>query len=313
MNQRSGPPFAPLKPAAPLRQIAWSAVAALLLALRLPAAETNSTTEPDLTQLSIDELLQVEVPRVSGAAKYDQKITEAPSSVSVVTATDIKRYGHRTLADVLNSVQGFHVSNDRNYSFLGTRGVNLGDFNSRVLVLIDGHRLNNNLSDGAFIDTAFLLDVDLIDRVEVIRGPGSVLYGNNAFFGVINVITRTGKQVNGAEFSGEYAEFDTYKGRVTIGKQFTNGVQFLLSGTLYDSAGENRLFYSEFDDPMFNNGIVRNADDDAFGSFFGSVSYRYFTLQGGFISREKGNPPRSTSARWGSTIPGSARSTTAAM
>jgi outer membrane receptor for ferrienterochelin and colicins len=290
MNQRSGPHrHATANPASTFRRIAWGTLGALLIALRLPAAEADPA-EPDLTQLSIDELLQVEVPRVSGAAKYDQKITEAPSSVTVVTATDIKRYGHRTLADVLNSVQGFHVSSDRNYSFLGTRGVNLGDFNSRVLVLIDGHRLNNNLSDGAFIDTAFLLDVDLIDRVEVIRGPGSVLYGNNAFFGVINVITRTGKQLNGAEFSGEYAEFDTYKGRVTIGKQFTNGVQFLLSGTLYDSGGENRLYYSEFDDPAFNNGVVRNADDDAFGSFFGSVSYRYFTLQGGFISREKGNP-----------------------
>lgn len=237
--------------------------------------------------------MNIEVPTVTGATKYEQKTTEAPSSVTVITATEVKRYGHRTLADILQSVQGFHVSNDRNYSFLGARGINFGDFNSRVLVLIDGHRINNNLTDGAYIDTAFPLDVDLIDRVEIIRGPGSVLYGNNAFFGVINVITRQGNQVDGGELSGEYAEFDTYKGRATFGKAFTNGVhraQLLLSGTLYDSAGPDRLFYKEFNTPEQNNGIARSLDNDAFGSFFGSLNYRDFTLEGAFSSREKGNP-----------------------
>lgn len=255
------------------------------------AADSKTNELPsDLTTLSIDDLMNIEVPTVTGATKYEQKTTEAPSSVTVITAAEVKRYGHRTLADILQSVQGFHVSNDRNYSFLGTRGVNLGDFNSRVLVLIDGHRINNNLTDGALIETGFLLDVDLIDRVEIIRGPGSVVYGNNAFFGVINVITREGKQLNGAEFSGEYASFDTYKGRVTVGKQFTNGVQLLLSGTLYDSDGPDRLFYEEYAQPPFTNGTAYKMDDDEFGSFFGSVSYRDFTLQGGFIQREKRNP-----------------------
>ena len=199
---------------------------------------------------------------------------------------------------MLQSVHGFHVSYDRNYAFLGARGINLGDFNSRILLLVNGHRVNNNLTDGAFIDTAFLLDVDLIDRVEVIRGPGSVLYGNNAFFGVINVVTRAGKHVNWAEFSGEYAEFDTYKGRATIGKAFTNGIEFLASGSFYDSDGPEKLFYNEFDTPAQNNGIARNRDRDLYGSFFGSLSYLDFTLEGGFINRDKGNP----TAQFGTTF-----------
>ncbi len=261
-----------------------------LVAVALQVGHAAEPAKDDLPEWTLEQLMEIEVTRVSGAVKYEQKTTEAPSSVTVVSATEVKRYGYRTLADILQSVQGFHVSNDRNYSFLGTRGINLGDFNSRVLVLIDGHRINNNLTDGAFIDTAFLLDVDLIDRVEIIRGPGSVVYGNNAFFGVINVITRQGNQVNGAELSGEYAEFDTYKGRLTLGKQFTNGVEVLLSGTFYDSDGPGRLFYEEYDSPASNNGIARNLDDDGFGSFFGSVGYKDFTVQGGFISREKGNP-----------------------
>ncbi len=244
----------------------------------------------DLTELPLEALLEIEVPMVFGASKIEQKTTEAPSSVTVITAEEIKRYGHRTLADVLQSVQGFYVSYDRNYTFLGTRGVSLGDFNSRILLLVNGHRVNNNLTDGAFIGTAFLLDVDLIDRVEIIRGPGSALYGNNAFFGVINVITRRGQQLNGVEASGEYAEFDTWKGRVTYGKLFTNGIQLLLSGTYYDSAGAEHLFYKEYNTPAQNNGIAEGLDDDAFGSFFGSLSYWDFTLEGSYINREKGNP-----------------------
>ncbi len=255
------------------------------------AAEADTPAKaPDLSNLSLEALMDIEVPKVYGASKFEQKTTEAPSSISLVSADEIKKYGYRTLGDVLQSVQGFHVSYDRNYAFLGTRGINLGDFNSRVLVLVNGHRVNNNLTDGAFIDSAFILDVDLIDRVEVIRGPGSVLYGNNAFLGVINIVTRTGKQLNGGEISGEYAEFDTYKGRLTFGKSFTNGLQFLLSGSLYDSDGPDKLFYKEFNTPAQNRGIARHRDDDSFGSFFGSLSYLDFTLEGAFVSREKGNP-----------------------
>src|SRR5207244_7930016 len=80
---------------------------------------------------------------------------------------------------------------------------------------------------------------DLVTGVQTCALPiCSVLYGNNALFGVINVVTRKGRQLDGVEVSGEYGEFDTYKGRVTFGKSFTNGVELLLSGSYYNSAGE---------------------------------------------------------------------------
>ncbi len=238
--------------------------------------------------MDITDLMEIEVPKVVSASKFEQSVTEAPSSISVLTADDFKKYGYRTLAEALQSLQGFHVSYDRNYAFLGTRGLNLGDFNGRVLLLVNGHRVNNNITDGAFIDTAFILDVDLIEQVEVIRGPGSVLYGNNAFFGVINVVTRKGKQIQGIEVSTEYGEFDTVKERVTLGYAFTNGLDLLLSGTFYDSDGDDHLFYKEF--RTQHGGIARDRDDDAFGSVFGSLSYYDFTLEGGYIGREKQNP-----------------------
>ncbi|MBC8094966.1 MAG: TonB-dependent receptor, partial [Akkermansiaceae bacterium] len=256
----------------------------------LGAEESAEKLPRDLSELSLEALMDIELPMVYGASKFEQKVTAAPSSITVINAEEIKRYGYRTVAEILQNVQGFHVSYDRNYAFLGSRGVNLGDFNSRILLLINGHRLNNNLTDGALIDTAFALDVDLIDRIEIIRGAGSVLYGNNAFFGVINVITREGKQLNGAEVSGGYGSYDAYKARATYGKLFGNGVEILFSGSYFDSAGRNRLYYPEFDTPEQNNGVARGLDADMSGSVFGSVSFKGLTWESAFISREKENP-----------------------
>ncbi len=271
---------------------AISLALSFLFQFLLPAfgGEALEAEVTNVFDLPLEDLMKIKVIKVYAASKFDQKTTEAPSSVTVISSDEIKRYGHRTLADVLESVQGFHVSNDRNYSFLGIRGINLGDFNSRILLLVDGHRVNNNLTDGAAIEGAAFLDVDLIDRLEIIRGPGSALYGNNAFFGVLNIITRRGAQVNGPEVSVEYGAFDSYKGRVTFGKQFTNGLQMLLSGSLSESEGQESLFYKEFNTPSKNNGIAKNLDHDSSGNFFGSFSFRDFTLEGGYLRREKANP-----------------------
>src|ERR1043166_2395867 len=201
-------------------------ISAAFEAQQTPLTSTNGV-EP--TEISLEGLLKMEIPIVEGASKYKQKITEAPASVTVISADEIKKYGHRTLADVLRSVPGLYVSYDRSNARLGVRGVISRDYNSRILLLVDGHRIKNSLSDGAPIGTEFILDVDLIERVEIIRGPGSSLYGNNAFFGVINVITRKGADMSGTGFevSGEGGSYDSYKGRVTYGKKFKNGLDVL--------------------------------------------------------------------------------------
>ena len=87
-------------------------------------------------------------------------------------------------------MRGFYVTNDRNYSYLGVRGFSRpGDYNARILLLVDGHRMNDNVFGSALLGTEFPLDVDLIERIEIIRGPSSSLYGTSAFLAVINVIT----------------------------------------------------------------------------------------------------------------------------
>ena len=261
-------------------------------ALSLLAADpaTNAPPQiPDLFDMSLTDLKRLSV---TGASKREQKISEAPAAVSVFTADDFKKFGYRTLADMLQSVPGLNVSSDRNYSLLGVRGVNRGDYNSRILVLVDGHRVNSDLSDGGFIGTESFLDVDLIDTVEVIRGPSAILYGNNAFFGVINIHTRKAADLNTVEVSSEAGGFGTYKGRVTLGNTFKNGVELLLSGSLYSSEGDTHLYQRFFNTPpnIVNGGVADHVDKDEFRSFFGKLSYHDFTLEGGYLDRQKQNP-----------------------
>ena len=269
-----------------------TALAALMLVLwGNPEAVTPAPPQAD--SISLEELMNIPV---YGASKYEQKLTEAPSSVSIVTSRDITRFGYRTLADIIRSQRDFYVNYDRSYHYTGVRGfLRPGDYSTRILLLVDGHRTNDPIYDSAFIGTEFILDVNLIDRVEFIRGPSSSLYGSNAFFGVINVITKPGKAYQGAELSGEAGSFETYKARATYGKRGESGIQGVVSGTWYDSEGDDRLFFKEFDDPLTNNGIAENADRDKYYSFFTTLSWSDFTLQGAYSDRDKKIP----TASWG--------------
>jgi len=277
-----------------MKKACFTLLVSLLLTVCLAGvSEPGEDLQQDLKDLSIEELMKIEVATVYGASRYEQKVTEAPSSVSIVTADEIKKYGYRTLSDILRSLRSFHVTYDRNYAYLGVRGFGrTGDYNSRFLVLIDGHRINDNVYDSVSIETGFILDVDLIDRIEVIRGPSSSLYGSNAFFGIINIITKRGRDLAGVEVSGEAGSFDTYKGRLSFGNKFENGIEMTLSGSLLDSKGQD-LFFEGFDNPATNNGIAQGCDYDRNYSLFSKLSYHDFTFEGAYVSRTKGIPTAS--------------------
>jgi len=261
----------------------------VLICAGIANAQTKkSDPPPDPTQLSLEDLMKAEI---FSASKQWQTVAEAPSSISIVTADQIQKYGYRTLADILQSVRGISIANDRNYSYMGVRGfARPGDYNTRVLLLVDGHRMNDNVYDGAYLGTEFPIDVDLIERVEVIRGPSSSLYGGSAFFGVINVVTKRAHNLRGPMVSFEAGTLGTYKGRVSYGESFANGLDMLLSASVYDSAGHHRLFYHEFADPSINEGFAIDADQDKYHSVLGNLSFRDFRFQALYGSREKGVP-----------------------
>ena len=153
-------------------------------------SERTSTQVDDLAQLSLEDLLEVEVVT---ASCHEESVSSAPATVSVITAEQIATFGWRTLADALRSVPGMHVTDDRNYAALGARGVAVpGDFSNRVIVLVDGHRVNDKVYHAPDAQHFLPVAMDAVERIEIVRGPGSVLDGSDALLAVINVITRDG-------------------------------------------------------------------------------------------------------------------------
>lgn len=263
---------------------------ALLGMLNTPPA-SGATAKIDLADMDLAELMQLKVETVTVASKFAQKVTDAPASISVISAEEIRRYGYRTLADILRSVRGFYVSYDRNYHFLGLRGFSRpGDYNTRVLVMVNGQRLNDAVYDQGNIGTEMPVDVDLIERVEIMRGPSSSIYGSNALLGVINVITRSGREVDGLEAAAAVGSFDAAKGRLAYGRDLGGDGRFLLSGTWDENDGDDHLYFPEYDDPATNHGVAEDLDGDRAERLFALANWRGLTLQGIYSRRAKENP-----------------------
>jgi outer membrane receptor for ferrienterochelin and colicins len=262
-------------------------LAILCLAASPVAAQTPRAVE-DLLALDIADLMKVEV--VSAASKFAQPVTDAPSSISIITADEIHRFGHRTLADVLRSVRGFYTADDHNYAYVGVRGLSRpGDYNTRVLLLIDGHRVNDPIYDMAPIGTDFPVDLSLVERIEVIRGPGSSLYGTNAFLGVINVVTRPPNDLHGLHASAAVGSHATGAGAVTVGGTLGRA-DVAVSASGYGSQGMSALYFPEFDSPATSNGIAKGLDDDQAQRLFASASIGRLSLRASHLNREKKIP-----------------------
>lgn len=160
------------------------------------------TVSDDLSDLSLEDLMKVEV---ISASKFVQSSSHAPSAVQVLTAEDIRRHGWRTLAEAMDSLPGLYASTDRAFGFVGARGFMVpGDYNMRFLLLLDGQPLNDNLYDQANLGHEFRVDMSLIERIEYVPGPGSSIYGSNAMFGVINVITHSAKKLPGLRVTTQW-------------------------------------------------------------------------------------------------------------
>ncbi len=141
---------------------------------------------------------------ISAVSKYEQTMGEAPASVTILTSEDFERYGWRTLDEALQTVRGMYISNDRNYAYLGARGFGRpSDYNNRVVLLINGHMNNEDFYNSASIGPSLGMNVDAIERVEIVRGPGSTLYGAEAIFAVVDVVTKDAATIDGLRLAAE--------------------------------------------------------------------------------------------------------------
>ena len=160
---------------------------------------SNEEVTPQLEKVTVLENSETRVaaelryapPKVGAASKQAVSVDDAPASVTVITREELRAFGYQTLAEALQGVRGFFLADDRIYTYVGVRGFQPpGDLNTRILILWDGHPINDVWAGQAFTARDLEADLSGVDRIEVVRGPASILFGTGAFFGVINVVPR---------------------------------------------------------------------------------------------------------------------------
>jgi outer membrane receptor for ferrienterochelin and colicins len=255
----------------------WVAALAVWSLVRALPALAEEPAQP--------ELLLFPGPSVSAATKHAQAPRDAPSSVTIVTREEIRRLGYRTLFEVLRSVPGLHGSYDRTYSSIGIRGfLRPGDYNDRILLLVNGHTYNDDVYQTALLGAEFGIDLEAIDHVEIVRGPGSALYGGNALFAVVNVITATAATRPGVHALVDTGSFGRKRGHLSLGHTFDDGTGVFASGSILDVDGHETLAY-----PGLAR-VARDVDDERAYNFFLAVNHGDLSFQAGANRREKQVP-----------------------
>ncbi len=173
--------------------------------------EIKPNEQTELIDLQLTPLRQV-----SAVSRYTESIDDAPSSVTVIDGQELRAFGYPTIAESLRGVRGFSLSNDRAYFSAGIRGLGEpNDYGNRVLVLSDGTSLNDNLLNSSYIGSDGRVDLHDVERIEVVRGPGSLLYGTGAVSGLINLVPRAKDHPNGV--FGGLSTYDNSVARARAG------------------------------------------------------------------------------------------------
>ncbi|MBA3455948.1 MAG: TonB-dependent receptor [Deltaproteobacteria bacterium] len=214
---------------------------------------------------------------VVGAAKREQTLGNVASAVTVVSSDRIRRFGYRTVSEAIAGVAGVFIQDTRLTQQVGIRGVQVpGGFNSRILVLVDGATLNE--AWGAFAGVGYdgLVSIDDIARIEVIRGPVGAVYGTNAFFAIINIVTRSAAE--GQRAWGRVA-INSINGVVTTAGFAAGGVNQQVRGSLLvmDRFGESLQVDEISADPLAADGartLIGAVVGQYEGSFLQLRAYR---------------------------------------
>jgi iron complex outermembrane recepter protein len=195
----------------------------------------------DSTDLTLDQLVNIQVTSVS---KKETELNQSPAAISVIMSEDIRRLGITSIPEALRLVPGLDVAQvNGNEWAISSRGFN-GEYANKLLVLIDGRSVYTPVSGGVFWNAQDVVLEDL-DRIEVIRGPGATLWGANAVNGVINIITKSAKETQGAMVSAAVGTLDLPTTTVRYGGQFATNVYYRVYAKyfsrdgLFDSAGND--------------------------------------------------------------------------
>jgi outer membrane receptor for ferrienterochelin and colicins len=194
--------------------------------------EVKTGEQSELTELKLVPLRQV-----SAVSRYAESIEDAPSSVTIIDAQELRAFGYPTIAEALRGVRGFSVNNDSAYYSVAVRGIGQpNDYGNRVLILSDGASLNDNLLSSSYIGSDGRDDLKDVSRIEIVRGPGSLLYGTGAFSGLVNLVPNEKDDANNVHGSVGTYNNSVARGRLGFHYNFTpkTGVWASVTGARSD-------------------------------------------------------------------------------
>ncbi|MCP4710100.1 MAG: TonB-dependent receptor [Planctomycetes bacterium] len=230
-----------------------------------------NTSDDDLLSMDFADLLDIEVGVVS---KKTEGISEAPGIVTVISAKEIKAFGYKTLGDILNRAPSM-LWTSGSYIFFNqvlVRGHTPHRYDTHTLVLIDGRPARENTMGGTNAPLYFAMPVEAIEHIEIIRGPGSVLYGTNAFSGVINVVLKKSRTEKEGVIAGSYGSFSTRTGVLQYGFMGEDWNVYLTAKE-YDELGDVIEYKDEYGDPRRYN--LTNQ----YTSVMANAQYKQFSLK----------------------------------
>lgn len=228
------------------------------------------------TQLDV---VLTESEEVVAASRAIEQVEDAPSSVTLIGERELRALAAPTIAEAVRGVPGVYQSDDRSYVTLGMRGLGrLGSYGNRILVTYDGQAMNDDWIGSSYVGYDGLTDLGDVERIEVVRGPGSVLYGTNALSGVINVVSRNDAAPGvsaGISTNQDGVARGRVRGDVKLGKHAGAWVSVGLA------RGNGRNFrFSEFvGSGPGNDGVARDVDGFDAGTLRGRAYWKFVSLQ----------------------------------
>ena len=227
-------------------------------------------------------------------SRIPEKIKKTAASVSVITDREIRQMGARNLMDVLQTVPGVgYLYSRMGMQFIDIRG-GIKAPSIDVLLMVNGHPLNEDFTGGISVHDTLILDN--IKRIEVVRSPGSALYGANAVLGVINIITKEAEDIDGFELTTRGGSYDTQQYNLLYGKTF-NEVEVAFNFNYLNTHGFNGHVDADqqtfFDQLYGTNASLApgrmKGDDEKYDAFL-TLKYKGFKLDGKYVDRERDFP-----------------------
>jgi outer membrane receptor for ferrienterochelin and colicins len=199
---------------------------------------------------------------VTAASRAAESAANAPASVSVIPGIELRTFGYETVQDALIGTRGLYATYDHSYEYVGVRGVSrLGNYNNRNLMTLDGHTVNDDQLGASYFGHDVLVDLQDLAQIEVVRGPGSALYGTNAFSGVVNLVTRDGDRIRPTHVAVGVVDPRSVRARAGWSRSFGDGGSAWLSAGALVGQGES-IYPQASDGQLAVNAMGRVSSGD---------------------------------------------------